>query len=55
MPERLRYLEHPGAGHWMTRAAWELTALETVGWLDRFVAAPPSTGSARADLTRGGR
>jgi uncharacterized protein len=48
MPERLRYFEHPGAGHWMTRAAWELTALETVGWLDRFVAARASTGAAGA-------
>jgi uncharacterized protein len=36
-PERLCYLEHPAAGHWMPRAAWERTALEAVGWLDRFV------------------
>jgi uncharacterized protein len=35
--DRLRHMELPGAGHWMPRAAWERTALETVAWLDRFV------------------
>ncbi|HYG68597.1 MAG TPA: hypothetical protein VD838_13090, partial [Anaeromyxobacteraceae bacterium] len=36
-PERLRQLEFPDAGHWMGRAAWERTAVETAAWLERFV------------------
>lgn len=45
-PERLRHVEHAGAGHWMGPQAWQATALETVAWLDRFVAAGEGAAAA---------
>lgn len=38
-PERLRYLEHPGEGHMLSKAAWDATWGEALAWLERFSAA----------------
>jgi len=35
-PERLRYLEIPGAPHMMSEEDWRTAMEETVGWLSRF-------------------
>jgi uncharacterized protein len=40
-PERQRFVEHPGVGHFLPPADWERLWGLTLDWLDRFVGAPP--------------
>lgn len=47
-PERLRHLEHAKAGHRMPPDAWQATALETVAWIERFVAGAGAAEDARS-------
>lgn len=37
-PERLRYLELPGEGHWMSAEGWARARDEAERWIERFVA-----------------
>jgi dienelactone hydrolase len=39
-PERLRYLEIPGAPHLMSTEDWEMAMREAVDWLTRFLGRP---------------
>jgi dipeptidyl aminopeptidase/acylaminoacyl peptidase len=40
-PERLRYLEIPGAPHMMSEEDWRIAMGEAVGWLSRFLSPWP--------------
>lgn len=37
-PERLRYVEYPGCGHFMPEAEWERLWTRAVAWLERWIA-----------------
>ena len=38
-PQRLRYVEYPGVGHYLTPALWEQTYRRVVAWFERWL--PP--------------
>lgn len=39
-PERLRYIEYPGVGHFLTPELWQETYQRVVGWFERWIRSP---------------
>jgi uncharacterized protein len=39
-PERERFIEYPGVGHFMPEAEWSEVLRNTTGWFERFLRAP---------------